>query len=256
MKNSTCFLTILAFFIGFSAFSQEKTITYGLQFKPIIPTDIISNTSFQQTEKNVDFTLNSNFGYSFGMSIRRGFTDRFTLETGISYVSRNFDFSIFDVDLDVTENQNFTIIGYEIPIMALVFIQLDEKVFMDAAFGASIDFFPSDVGTATALHEHVSMRKGFFMPSLLANIGWEYRTYDKGFFYLGGSFHRPFTNIYLTGIQYERPTETVFTLFRTTGNYLTLDLRYYFPVEPFVKKTKEQKKDVKYYKKMQKKMQK
>lgn len=253
MKNSNCFLSILAFFIGFSAFAQEKTITYGLQFKPIVPSSVITEKSLLQLEQDIEFTLNNNFGYSFGMSIRRGFTNRFTLESGINYVSRNFDFSIFDNILDVTENQKFRIIGYEIPVMALVFIQLDDAVFMDAAFGASIDFFPSDVGTTTDLHYHISQRKAFFMPSLLANIGWEYRTYDKGFFYLGGSFHRPFTNIYFTGVRYERPTENIQTVFQTSGSYLTLDLRYYFPTEPFVKKTKEQRKDVKYYQKQQKK---
>lgn len=246
---------ILLIFTALVGFSQERVLTFGLQFKPLIPEDIFTDRTTTVFENNINFSLNTNVGYSFGGVIRRGITDKISFETGINYVSRNFNLSVEDEDNAFSGTTDFTIVGYEIPALGLVYVQLDQQIFMNAALGASLDFFPSDVGTRTDELFHISQRKAWFMPSILANLGWEYRTKTKGYWYLGASFHRPFTNIYFTGVRYSSPVENTESTFQLVGSYLTFDLRYFFHEKPQPKKTKEASqpvKDIKYYRKLQK----
>lgn len=235
--------------------AQERVLTFGLQLKPILADDMITTRTLQQTQNNKQFTLTNQLGYSFGGVIRRGITDKISFETGINYVSRNFNISVSDNENEFSGGSDFTIIGYEIPVLGLVYVQLDKNIFMNAALGASLDFFPSDVGTRTAEILHISNRRSWIIPSLLANLGWEYRTPKSGYWYIGGSFHRPFATIYQSGVQYTSPVDNTLTFFELTGSYLTVDLRYFFHEDPLKKTSKEQaqpKKDIKYYRKMQK----
>lgn len=252
MKKAIIFFTLFACI--YSSYSQERVLTFGLQFKPLFADDIIVDRTVSQSVNSINYSLNTNTGFSFGGVIRRGITDKISFETGINYVSRKFDIDVDDPDT-FTGNSDFTIIGYEIPALALVYVQLDKQIFMNAAFGASIDFFPSDVGTRTDEIYHISNRRSWVMPSLLANLGWEYRSKKMGYWYLGASFHRPFTNIYYSGVRYTSSTENTDAFFELNGSYLTLDLRYFFHEDPLKKKSKEAaqpKKDVKYYRKLQK----
>lgn len=248
---------ILLFFscyLATSLIAQERVLTFGLQFKPLFADDIIVDRVVSQTVNNIDYTLNTKTGFSFGGVIRRGITDKISFETGINYVSRKFDIGLDDPDT-FTGGADFTIVGYEIPLLALVYVQLDQQIFMNAALGASLDFFPSDVFTRSEEIYHISNRRSWVMPSLLANLGWEYRTKKMGYWYLGASFHRPFSNIYFTGVRYTSSSETTDAFFELSGSYITLDLRYFFHEDPLKKKSKEAsqpKKDVKYYRKLQK----
>lgn len=233
--------------------AQEKVITFGLQVKPIISSGLITDKQITQFEDNYEFNLHNNPGYSFGMVMRKGFTKNISLETGINYVQRNFTAEVQDDSRLKNINYDFSIVGYEIPTLALVYVRLSDLIYMNAAFGASIDFFPSDVGSNQDSLYHISGRRTWIMPSLLANIGWELRTKELGYFYLGGSFHRPFTNIYFTGLRYTYPGGQTESIFNTSGSYLTFDLRYFFHEDPQkAKAPKPVKKDLKYYRKLQK----
>ena len=123
----------------------------------------------------------------------------------------------------------FRIIGYEIPVNLLVYIQLGEKLFMNASMGPSLDMFASNVQSYDEYFQHVSFRNHIFQASVLANLGWEWRTEESGYIYLGASYHRPFSFIYLTKIEYRYRGKDESTDQKLLGNYLTLDLRYFFP---------------------------
>ncbi len=173
------------------------------------------------------------------MIIRRGYTKRFTLETGINYTKRNFGLTITDTTF--TGNTGFTIVGYEIPLQLLVFQKFSEYIFMNAGFGFSVDMYASDVQTRDTYFFHKSYRHGVFQLAALANLGVEYRTKKNGYFYIGSSYHLPSDYIYGTVIRYE-PLQQIGRM-KLSGNYLTLDFRYYFheePLKPRKKKKKEQ----------------
>ena len=64
----------------------------------------------------------------------------------------------------------------------------------------------------------------------LSNLGLELRTKEKGYFYVGASLNTPFNEITATQLRYyyENNLSTKFDPIFLNGNYVTLDLRYFF----------------------------
>ncbi|MBI3503121.1 MAG: hypothetical protein HY063_15145 [Bacteroidetes bacterium] len=232
---------ILFFFLIFSlshfltCFSQENIFTAGFQYKPIFPSAFFSTATNSVSQNGIDFSISQKFGYCAGMVLRRGITKRFSFETGINYVKRNYSLSITDTTF--TGNSDFAIIGYEIPLQGLIFIQLGKKLYMNSSAGISWDMYPSNVKTADSYFNHYAARHFLFQSSVLANVGYEFRTVKSGYFYIGGSYHLPFSYFYLSAIEYTPQKEI--THMKLRGNYLTLDFRYFFHEDPLKPKKKK-----------------
>ena len=230
MKFSHYIVCLLCAAIPLHNYAQKKVTTVGIQIKPIFPLNFVNTGAQTVIQNDVTFDLTLSSGFSGGMIIRHGFSDLLAFETGINYVKRKYDLKITDGNFK-GESQ-FRIIGYEIPLSFLVYIQLGEKFFMNASMGHSLDMYASDVQSSGTYFSHHSIRHHLFQSSVLANIGWEYRTEKSGYIYLGASYHRPFSYIYVSRVNYERngKDETISTTL--LGNYLTVDLRYFFHEDP------------------------
>jgi len=234
---------ILLLLSNATLFAQREITTFGLQFKPIISSSIVNTGPQYQKVGEIGFEIAPKGGFNLGMVVRKGFNEQFSLETGINISKRKYNLQITEDSTGFVGNSNFKYIIYEIPILGLVYVQLGEDFFMNAAFGAAINFLPSDWDTFDDYFLHYSKRESWIVPSLLANLGFEYRTKKSGFFYFGFSFHRPFTKITTAGVGY---TEKVHprsvkekAFFDISGNYLTIDLRYFFHESPQIKKKKK-----------------
>jgi len=231
-------LTFLIFLASVSqGFSQKRVTTFGLQFKPIVSSEVINTGGQDNQVGEIGFSIEPNQGYSFGMVIRKGFTKQLSLETGINYTRRNYKLTIDQDTTGFSGVSDFKYIIYEIPILGLVYVQLGENSYLNGALGASINFLPSDWDSFDTYFRHLSQRKSWIVPALLANIGYEYRTYDKGYFYIGFSYHRPFTELTTAGVEFrENDIGQERTFFDISGNYLTIDLRYFFHEPPDYKR--------------------
>lgn len=235
-------LIVLLCLLSISGLTQERVTTFGVAVKPIIPSNLLRSGVTALSQNGIDYSLDHRVGYSFGGVMRFGMTNWFSMETGISYVRRNFSAIANHDELNFSDTVDFRVIGYEIPVMGMVFVQLADEVFMNTSFGLALDMFPSDVGNGNSSQfGHVSVRRGFagsnIMPwtklGLLANIGFEYRTEEAGYFYIGASYHRPFQPIYNSNFYYEDVQGNVDeALLQMSGNYLTFDIRYFFHEEP------------------------
>lgn len=218
---------------GNGLLAQRQITTFGLQIKPIVSSEVINTGAQENQEGEIGFTIEPNQGYSFGMVVRRGFTKQLSLETGINFTRRNYKLQISNDTTGFIGNSDFSYVIYEIPVLGLVYVQMGEQAYLNAAFGTSLNFLPSDWDSFDTYFYHYSDRKSWIVPALLANLGFEYRTYDKGYFYLGFSYHRPFTNITNAGVLYQEDRlELERTFFDISGNYLTLDFRYFFHEPP------------------------
>lgn len=272
---------ILSFILVLSALfsvAQEsenvQILTAGVEFRPIFPIDFLKTGNQEVSNEEYSVLVSPKFSFSAGMTIRYGFHKRFALETGLNFVQRNYDLSIHrDSTVSVplipgspeyNSNTDFTIIGYEHPIKVLVFVRLAETVYMNAAAGFQLTFFPSDIFTTDEgktgtdqYFKHSSLRlgfdgkpgnDGFIHGGAIANLGFEYRTKKSGFFYLGGTYHLPFADVYQSKFQYaEDGYSSTTQQIRLNGSYLTFDVRYFFHSKPISKKekkkTKRNKKD-------------
>jgi hypothetical protein len=231
---------LLLFFLCSSLLmnAQKNVTTVGLQFKPIFPVDFVGTGETIKEDLDVTFTVGLKSGFAGGMVIRRGFSDLLSLETGINYVKRKYSLKIQDQDYQ--RDAKFRIIGYEIPVALLVYIQLSEKLYMNVSMGPSLDMFASSVQVFDSNFNHVSFRNHVIQGAVLANLGWEWRTEKSGYFYIGASYHRPFNYIFLSRTEYSKPDKlptdpNAFSETELLGNYLTLDLRYFFHEDPETK---------------------
>lgn len=231
-------LLLLFLLLCKGSMAQENTTTVGIQYKPIFPLNFIGTGTETSTNNGVGFELGLKSGFCGGMVIRHGFTDLLGLEGGINYVKRKYKLAI--TDSSFTGKSSFQAIGYEIPLSMLVFIQLGEYLYMNASLGTSFDMFASSVQSTDTYFKNVVFRNRVIQSAVLANIGWEWRTEKSGYIYLGASYHRPFGFIYLADTEYivnrtvKAETET-----KLLGNYLTLDLRYFFHEDPLKKQKKK-----------------
>ena len=230
-----CVLTC-AFLLFIAVFSvaQERVTTVGIQLKPILGSSIINTGPQNQEVENINYTITPRRGYAFGMVIRKGFTKQISLETGINYTRKSFDLRITDDLSNLEIDDQFSYVIYEIPVTGLIYIQLGRQLFLNTSFGLAADFFPSDWDSGNSQYYHRSFRTYWVLPSLLANVGFECRTEKDGYFYLGFSYKRPFTNITTTKIGIVDDNQQIIkqSSFDILGNYLTIDLRYFFHENP------------------------
>jgi hypothetical protein len=220
------------------AIAQSGVTTFGIQVKPVIPLDYF-DPSITVEREHLTGTIELTGGYSFGMNVRVGVSNTISLETGISQINRNYRFDLVNDTSGYAEGSTFRYIGYEVPVVALVYIRLGERAWMNAALGFSLDLYPSDVQKDLQEGRVYVYRNNWAQFGALANLGVEYRTERSGYFYLGGSFHRPFGEMAFADLTYYGPSFFPYTM-RTPldGSYLTLDLRYYFHEDPEKRKVK------------------
>ena len=231
--NIRHYILFLALFFSLMSYSQKGVTTFGLMYKPIVPNSLIG--FFEQDFDDPPFhsTVKQKFGHSAGMLVRVGLTERISLETGITFTQRNFGLSYELPDSGYTATDRVRVVGYSIPVSCLVFIRLGEQWFMNTSLGAAVTAFPSDVTTnvPVGINEYF-LQEGAYRSKVqgaaLANVGWEYRTNSKGYWYIGASYHLPFIPIMTFAMSYEYPAGQNLKIDNIRGSYLTLDLRYYF----------------------------
>lgn len=188
-----------------------------------------------QSEKlgDIEFTIEPSNGFAFGMVVRKGLNDQFSIESGINYSRRNYNLTITEDSTGFRGESDFSYVIYEIPVLALIYVRLGENTYLNNAFGFNLNFLPSDWESFDTYFQHYSARTYWVVPALQANVGFEYRTVESGFFYIGFSYHQPFNNITTAGVLFKEEGGSQglvkeVTDFDISGNYLTLDLRYFF----------------------------
>jgi hypothetical protein len=213
-------------------FSQTKGTTFGFQVKPIIPVNYFNAGPQSFSDSLVEIDLIPKLGFSFGAIVRQRLSKSIAIESGISSVRRNYMVNAKGLTSNTSDQTDFGFVGYQVPLQALFYIQLSEKVFMNTTAGIGLDMYPSSIETIgeNAKLINLTLRQFWINYSLLANIGFEYRTEEKGTFYIGGSFNRPFKPIAESNFSYNyegNKKTRINTLLN--GNYITLDLRFFFP---------------------------
>ena len=242
MKRTAIILLLACFGLG-TANAQKRVLTVGLQFRPIIPITFINSDNQTQVGDGFDYSISPKFGYSAGINIRYGLTERISIETGLGFVQRNYGINM-TTEL-YQKDTSFRIIGYELPLMALVFIPLSKKFYMNAAVGIQVTAYPSNVQTGDTAFTSFSSRTSMINGGGIANLGWEYRTENTGYIYLGATYHLPFKYIYDTGVKRVNQGTDAFVFGKLNGSYLTLDIRYLFPEFPLPERRKRAKRSKK-----------
>lgn len=228
-------IIVVASFILCQVFgwSQKGITTFGLQYKPIIPNRFIGTFEQEFNSDQLESHIRQLLGHSFGGVIRHGLNKTISLETGINMTYRNFGLNFSVPDSGYTATSDVTVVSYEIPVSCLIYIQLGKQFFMNTSLGSALTLFPSNVFKSIWIQGTESFRmegayKHKVQGALIANFGFEYRTRSSGYFYLGTSYHLPYSPIITKALSYEHPPGQSLSIQNVRGSYLTLDLRYFF----------------------------
>lgn len=239
MKSFTLLVLFSALVLRVSAQEdRDKFPSYfGLIVAPVIPSNFLGNktTSFRDTAQQMTTTFDQRTGLMFGASVRLGLARRFSIETGITQIRRNFNVKHSLPSEGLEAEKNFSFVSYDIPINGLVYIQLGEGVFMNAALGISVSHYPSDIrdtirqGVFQYVQEGRRTASTYF--ALNAGLGFEYRVPKVGTFYLGASGKVPLKPI-MFGVGIINNVDSgakVSAYAPVEGNFFSIDLRYYLP---------------------------
>jgi hypothetical protein len=241
MRFSLVFFSV---FLTASLLAQEPKVKkdrfpsyFGLAVSPIIPNNFIgSKTAVFRDTTSMTTTFNQRTGIMFGASVRIGLTRLISIETGIYQVRRNFSVDVAIPDSNVYGTRSLGFVNYDIPVNLLVYVQLADKWYMNAALGVSVNQYPSDVrdtilpGGKNYLEvQGRRIERTHFSSN--AGIGFEYRTKKAGTFYLGASGKITFKPIMFgVGIMHQTMTSKRLVSYGTiSGGYFSLDFRYYIP---------------------------
>jgi hypothetical protein len=220
--------------------AQQGVTTFGIQFKPMIPSVFFETGPVSFSTDELNMNLDPLLGINFGCVVRKGLTPLWSFETGINLVQRNYDLTFAHALLSQNEKMKYRFIGYEIPLQGLLYMQLGKQLFVNASGGLSVDLYPSNVETSNGYFVDTTafdfyqktIRQRWLQASVLANLGFEWRTRDAGYIYLGASYHRPFSPIGYVYSEIRIDTDPATAVFAINGNYLTVDLRYFFHEDP------------------------
>jgi hypothetical protein len=237
MKKRDFVLVLFFFCLNFNSFGQKGVTTFGIQYKPIIPNRFIG--TYEQRFDTAQFfsSVRQKIGHSFGGVVRVGLTKNISLETGLNLTYRNFNLDFSVPDSGYVGEEQLRVVSYEIPVSCLIYIQLSKNLFINTSLGAAMTFFASDVrNTAPISGNEYFLQEGVYrnkiQGALLANLGFEYRTKQKGYFYFGTSYHLPFSPIMTFAMSYEYAGGKRLVIDNVLGSYLTLDFRYFFHESP------------------------
>lgn len=213
---------------------------FGLTVSPVIPNNFVGEVNTAMVDTNTSNTMFCNFkqqwGYTFGATIRIGVTKTISIETGIAQVHRNFLVTADIPDSNLHVQQQLSFVNYDIPINGLFYVQLSENTFMNAAFGASITQYPSDIVDtmlpgAGKRFDAIGKRIERTSFAINGGLGFEYRTPKSGTFYMGGGVKIPFKPIFFGEVTYDQTNSpTKYRAFEPIkAGYFTVDVRYFFP---------------------------
>ena len=236
MKNKLLILVLIISF--FDSKGQNNRTTFGLQYKPIIPAKYFNSSHINDNSGNYNFNLGPKYSNSFGMILRHEINKTFSIESGLNYIERNYKLKISNNTIGIENFTSFGMRSYELPMQFLIYVRTAEFWYLNVAFGISHNLLASDIfssGEGTNAYFQNTYRKSGGYRALLANIGMEYRTQEKGHYYVGASLHRPWTEISRIYPGYDDGNNTFndenfndkFFL-EMLGNFITIDFRYFF----------------------------
>lgn len=228
----------LLFLVVFGAYSQSSKVPsyFGIHYRSLLPNNFVGSKSVDLNAQEFSSTCIQKPGYSIGATVRAGITELIAFETGINLIHRNFNINMSVVDSNLYAESNLGFLSYDIPLNCLIYIKLSKSWYANAALGVAASYKPSTIGTINNLDgNHAFIHTGYvdykkkFTADFNGNIGFEFRSKDAGFFYLGGSVQIPLAPLFYLAGAYRYEGYELNDIQSINGSFLSIDLKYFFP---------------------------
>lgn len=233
---SFCFLLLIfsSSFVFSQAHRKNAENFFGLQFKPLIPLNVVGDSPLQLNKGLLNSTVSPIFGYSYGGVVRIGFTKLLALETGLDYTKRRYRIDYSVPDSNVTASDEVGYVTLNLPVSLLIYIRLGKQFYMNASGGITTNFNVSNIRSQVNPNNGKDLfilegkRFHFFDFEANANVGFEYRTEKIGTFYLGISARIPFQSTLYVATEYRHDTYKDVAYGLIKGATFALDIKYFF----------------------------
>ncbi|MFB6306309.1 MAG: hypothetical protein ABEH43_04875, partial [Flavobacteriales bacterium] len=73
--------------------------------------ELLNTGDISKTKGEIKTTISPKFGRNFGMVVRAGLNKRFSIETGINFIRRNYDLIFEDDSLDFKGKSDFGLVS-------------------------------------------------------------------------------------------------------------------------------------------------
>lgn len=216
-----------------SAQQPDQITFFGIEYKPIFSSRFFTTGPQLGFEDSLSYSVTNYSGSSFGMVVRHNFYGKFSFETGINIITRNYSLELSEDTSNFFVQDTFKLVSYEIPLLGLVYVQSGERTFINAGGGLSINFLPSELESGKPqVYQQLTRRSAWVSASLLAQLGFEYRTKESGIFYIGASYHLPFSALASSRAVRIKEGNKPRVSADLNGRFLTMSLRYFFGPSP------------------------
>jgi len=230
------------------AVAQKNTVVFGLHLEPIVPSKMFRIQTEDIIRDDVSFSIIPKTGYLLGAHLSLNISKRFTIESGINLIKRQIEMTATEENTPIS--MSYGIHNFEIPLASTLYVRLSERIYMGHTAGISFQMLPSHLGSRVnwvdssnviSKFEQISYRRSWLVPTFKGGIGFEFRTEEDGYFYVGAMYHL-FTKMYTTQITYKTSTINELFLIQPQSDFFGILFRYSFPPTPMMFDKKKQKK--------------
>lgn len=238
LRSLLIFLLCSSSIYGIAQLGDERKVPsyFGIYAKMVLPNSAIGNSPVTISKNGFTSTITPEIGYSFGATVRAGITKLIAFETGINFTQRNSSIQMELQDSAISSSNTMGFIQYDIPLNALIYIQLSKEWYANASIGLAVGFKPTNVGIVNypgGLHTftHTGYVKNKIGFDINGNFGVEYRTKKSGIFNVGGSVRIPLQPLFEFIAVYSNQSYRTGGVADISGSYLTVDLKYFLPLK-------------------------
>ncbi len=238
IKTVVIALSIFSSVFTFAQTNEDsKHLTsVGFQVRSISPVGVTGKNTYHISSNGFETRISQQAGFAIGAVIRTNLSEKFAIETSINFTHRRFNMEVSIPDSNVFGSSDMTFIEYDIPINAIMYTQLSDRMFLNSSLGVAIRYQPSDTRVFLYPEDRhyftlYGLRNNKIGGNFNASLGCEYRTEKAGSFYLGGSARLPFQSLFEYAATYNYDGNVTDISSRIDGSFLSLDVKYLLPIQ-------------------------
>ena len=230
--NWLCLLMLICLISNGQSNNNEKQ--FGFEIGSIVPINYFGAGPLNLKDEHSTIILSSKIGYHFGMVMKTNYGEKFSFESGINFLRRNFKLigsSNFN-GIPMNDTSDFGYISYGLPFKGMVYIQLSKGMFLNTSVGTSLDFYASTVMSNGTYTQNLSERARWINGSVLADLGVEWRNDINGVFFFGAGVNIPISSIAVTKLKFFYDSSTNPDRYEEVflrGNFFNVKIKYYLP---------------------------
>lgn len=189
--------------------------------------DLLSVGETQMTKEGIDFTYAPKFSLGIDAIIRLKLKGRFSLQTGLSSIRRDYDFGIASDTLSYSGFIRNA--GFQIPITGLLQVPISDKAKMGIEVGYVQDALPTNVSSGTDSFLTYIYVINRFRPALRTSAVFSQGFNNGSSFEVGFTYHRMLGRLGTIIMDYDPGEVRVTNKSDLSGHFFSFNLAFFFP---------------------------